>query len=190
MEELKIRLWGKRPGNNFLTPASFMVGLDEPDLFIRSLNDLQHGWILSYYHTNPNKLKPEELIEMAKEIIDHNGVQLLLVGQDKAGNKIWLSQNFAEYEKNLLSVDWSKIGHINAPVSKPAKPVSTEKRDALAALQAEIEQQPKSIPPAITKMKERYNGSAAIPNPLLTKLEEWYTVENVNGTYQISEKEK
>ena len=190
MDDLKIRLWGKRPGNNFLTPASFMVSLDNPELFIRCLNDLEHGWILCYYMTDPNRLKPEELIEMAKEILDHNGVKLLLVGQDKQGNKVWLSQNFAEYEKNLLSVDWSKIGHINAPVAKPSKPVSTEKRDALAALQAQINEQPKTVPPAITKMKERYNGSGSIPKPLLTKIEEWYTVELIDGIYQITEKEQ
>lgn len=184
-QPLKIRLWGKAPGNNFLTPASFASSLENPELFIRCLNDLEHGWILTYDYIDPNRLKPEELIKMAREIIEHNGVKLLSVGQDQNGNKIWLSQNFAEYEQRLLTVDWSRIGQISAPVSKP---VHTEKRDALEAVKAKIEAIPPTIPPAIVSMAKKYDGSGSIPKPLLTKLEEWYKVDLVDNQYKITEK--
>lgn len=184
-----IRLWGKAPGNTMLTPASFSVDSEQnPDEFIRCLNDLEYGWIVvTDAYTDPNKLTKEQLIEMAREIINHNGVKLLLAGQDKNGNKVWLSQNFAEYEQRLLTVDWSRIGYIDAkPKSKPS--VSTEKRQALETLKASLESEAKSIPSVVCKMAEKYRGSVNIPKPLLTKLEEWYTVELVNGKYQIEEK--
>ncbi len=184
-----IRLWGKAPGNTMLTPASFSVDSEQnPDEFIRCLNDIEHGWIVVIgASTDPNRLTKEQLINMAREIIDHNGVKLLLAGQDKQGNKIWLSQNFAEYEQRLLTVDWSRIGYIDAkPKTKP--PVSTEKRQALQTLQASLESESKTIPSVVSKMAEKYQGSVNIPKALLTKLEEWYTVELVNGQYQIKEK--
>lgn len=187
-DDLTIRLWGKAPGNNFLTPASFSSSLKNPELFIRCLNDLEHGWIVVIgASTDPNKLNKEQLIEMAREIIEHNGVKLLQIGQDRKGNKLWLSQNFSEYERRL-SIDWTKIGTVDAKVSKTNKPTSTEKREALEALKAQIEQQPKTIPPAVKNIAERYNGKATIPKPLLTKIQEWYNVVLVDNVYQFSEK--
>jgi hypothetical protein len=186
--QVKIRLWGKAPGNNYLTPASFSSSLENPDLFYNTLQNVEYGWILTIDPFDPNKLTPLELIEMAKQIIEHNGVKLLSIGEDAKGNHLWLAHNFDQYKERILNVDWSKIGVVAAPPKKEPTPVSTEKRDALAALKTELENKPEGIPAVVKKMAEKYNGQKSIPKPLLTKLEQWYTVVIVDGVYQTTEK--
>jgi len=185
---MKIRLWGKAPGNSYLTPVSFSCSLDNPDLFYRCLQDVEHGWILTIDPFDPNKLTAQELINMARQIIEHNGVKLLSIGEDAKGNHLWLAQNFDQYQERLLKVDWSKIGVVSAPPKKKSIPPSTEKRDALEAMKAKLENEPKEIPAVIKKMAEKYHGTATIPKSLLTKLEQWYTVVIVDGCYEIKEK--
>lgn len=180
---MKIRLWGKAVGSNRLTPASFATSIENPDLFIRCLNDCEHGWILCDHFSDPNRMTKEGLVEMAKEILNHNGVQLLLVSQDKQGNRIWLSQNFAQYTERIMQIDWNKIGYVSA--QPPKKEPETKARKALEELKQQQESN-KTIPPLVEKLANQYNGKEKIPAPLLKKIEEWYTVSVENGVYSIN----
>jgi len=179
-----IRLWGRIPDTNFLAPACFAVDENNPDGFIDKLNSIEYGWIVCWDPVNPNKQTPDELVTMAREIVEFSGTRFLKVGTHPVtGVTTWLSQNFDQYG-HRIRFDLANIG----TVKKPVKPPKTEAQEAYEALKKIEEDKPRTVPPAIANLASKFNGAPMIPHPLLKQIERWYNVTQENNQYRIEPK--